>query len=99
MWRLLLASSILIFTACIPSTAGGNTFTLTVDNSRCQGTYRNMYIYRNNVILGQVQGEPRQFLNIALGSADFKASPTLGTSTPIQKSLRIESNQTWRVCE
>lgn len=99
MWRYLLAGLILIFAACIPNAVGGNTFTLTVDNSRCQGTYRTLYIYRNNVILGQVQGEPRQFLGVAAGSADFKAAPTIGTSAPIQRALRLEGNLTWRVCE
>lgn len=72
---------------------------LTVDNSRCSGTYRNAYIYRNNVILGQVQGEPRKFLSIPVGSADFKATPTLGTSTPIFKSIKISGDTTWLVCE
>jgi hypothetical protein len=99
MWRYLLASLILVFCACIPSTLGGNTFILTVDNSRCQGTYRTLFIYRNNVILGQVQGEPRQFLSVPAGNADFKAAPTIGTSAPIQRAIRLEGNQTWRVCE
>ena len=75
------------------------TYNLNVDNSGCQGTYRNVFIYRNNVILGQVQDEPRVFVDIAAGSADFKAAPTLGNSKAIQKTFKLDSNITWRVCE
>jgi len=73
-------------------------YNFTVDNSRCQGTYRNLFIYRNNVILGQVQGEPRVFLDVPAGSADYKAAPVLGTSRPFLKTIRLEDNSTWQVC-
>lgn len=68
-----------------------------MDNSRCQDTYRNLFIYRNNGILGQVQGEPRVFVDVASASADYKAVSVLGTSRPIQKTFKLQGNDTWTV--
>ncbi len=97
MFRLRLLLGLVILAGCVPALQG-NAVVLTVDNSRCQGTYRNLYIYRNNVILGQVQGEPRKFLSVPQGSGDFKATPTLGTSQPLFKSIKLERDTTWMVC-
>lgn len=106
MKRLLaLSGGLLVLTlGCAPTRNTGplveskSSYTLTVDNSRCPGTYRSLFIYRNNVILGQVQGEPRAFLEVPAGSADYKAVPVLGNSRPIQKTLKLQSNELWIIC-
>lgn len=104
--RLLVAAfAVSALASCAPTRNTGplldqkSAYNFTVDNSRCQGTYRNLFVYRNNVILGQIQGEPRVFLEVPAGSADFKAAPTLGSSKPLQKSFRLESNYTWTLCQ
>ncbi|MFN3392191.1 MAG: hypothetical protein ACK40N_10560 [Meiothermus ruber] len=84
--------------ACAPNALRPATFNLTVDNSRCQGTYRTVFVYRNNIILGQVQGEPRIFLSLPAGSADFKATPVLGNSPALFKTIRLEKDEVWRLC-
>ncbi len=90
---------IVVLSACAPSALRPSSFSLTVDNSRCQGTYRTVFIYRNNVIMGQVQGEPRTFLSVPAGSADFKATPVLGNSPSLFKTIRLEKDEVWRLCE
>lgn len=97
-FRVLLGCTVLL-SACAPSALRPSSFNLTVDNSRCQGTYRTVFIYRNNVIMGQAQGEPRTFLSVPAGSADFKATPVLGNSPSLFKTIRLEKDEVWRLCE
>lgn len=75
------------------------TVVLTVDNTKCTGTYRTVYVYRNNVIIGQVTGYPKKILSIPVGSADFKAVPMVGNSQPIFKSIKIAQDTVWNICE
>ncbi|GIW24865.1 MAG: hypothetical protein KatS3mg069_1132 [Meiothermus sp.] len=100
MRRFCLLLGLMVFlAACVPNALRPSSFSLTVDNSRCQGTYRTVFIYRNNVIMGQVQGEPRTFLSVPAGSADFKATPVLGNSPSLFKTIRLEKDEVWRLCE
>lgn len=72
-------------------------FNLTIDNSRCPGTFRTIVVYNNNQLLGQVAGT--RVFRVSAGSQDFKAAPIAGDSIPISKTIRMEKDEVWKVCE
>lgn len=101
--RYVLMALVALFGACAPfqnavqSSIREYGFNLTVDNTRCPGTFRTIVVYNNNQLLGQVAGT--RVFRVPAGSQDFKATPIAGDSAPITKTIRMEKDEVWKVCE
>jgi len=97
--RLLIAVFPVLLSAYVPvqNTLWQYGYNLIIDNTRCAGTYRTLVVYINNQLLGQVVGT--RVFNVPTGSQDFKASPLVGNSPAIFKTLRMEKDEIWKVCE